>query len=195
MTHGRILQSLKDETAAQHDALERRVSLETRLRDAHSYARLLARMYGFYAPLESALGEVRGYDTLGLDFDRRRKAHRLAADLTALGRDPAALPLRAAAPPGSLSVALGCMYVLEGATLGGQYVRRAVAARLGLTAGRGCAFFDSYGDQVGVMWNQFRVALVAHAETPAVEAEMVAAARDTFAALDRWLAADTEVSP
>jgi heme oxygenase len=195
MTHGRILQTLKDGTAAQHEAVERRMNLDARLSDTGSYAGLLAALYGFYAPLEDALAAVGGYGALGIDFDRRRKAARLAADLVALGRDPAAVPRWAAPRPGSLGCALGCMYVLEGATLGGRYVRREVEARLGLTAARGCAFFASYGDQVGPMWTQFRAALVAHAGTAAVEGEVVAAALDTFAALDRWLAAGPEGTP
>lgn len=196
MVHGRILQLLKDGTAAQHEAVERRVDLANRLRDVSAYADLLGRFYGFYAPLERALGRVAGCGAVDVDFGERQKAPWLAADLTALGRDPDRVP-RWETPPSSdsLGQALGRWYVLEGATLGGRLIRKEVKARLGLTPERGCAFFAGYGDRAREMWDAFRAALVAHATAPAVEEEIVSAARDTFDALDRWLARPAEVTP
>jgi heme oxygenase len=189
MADGRILGCLKDGTAAQHEALERRVDLANRLRDPATYAGLLGRFYGFYAPLEAALGRVGGYESVGLDFAERRKAALLRRDLIALGRDPDGFPLRPTPAVGSLASALGTLYVLEGATLGGRFITATVAARLGLTPDRGCGFFASYGARVGAMWAAFRAALVAYATGEEVETEVVAAANDTFDALDRWLAA------
>lgn len=189
MSHGRILRFLKEGTAAQHQAVERRVDLANRLRDHAAYANLLGCFYGFHKPLETALGHVAGYETVGLNFDERRKTACLVADLAALGHTPGEFPLWDAPAFASLGDALGAMYVVEGATLGGQFITKAVAARLGLTSKCGCAFFASYGDRVGVMWNNFREALVAYATTPQREAEIVAAATDTFNALDAWLAA------
>ena len=194
MLHGRILQLLKDGTAAEHEAVERRVDLANRLRDTSTYADLLGRFYGFYAPLETALGRVSGYEVLGLDFDERRKTALLVADLAILDTDPDTFPQRGNTPAlTSLGQALGCLYVLEGATLGGQFVTKAVEARLGLTPQHGCRFFSSYRNRVGEMWTAFRAALVKHATAPAVEAEIVSAARDTFGAFDRWLARAAEV--
>jgi heme oxygenase len=40
---------------------------------------------------------------------------------------------------------LGVLYVLEGATLGGQILRREIASRLRLDADNGAAFLDVYG--------------------------------------------------
>jgi heme oxygenase len=194
MEQGRILRVLKDATAERHEAVERRVDIEGRLGSTSDYADLLARFYGFYAPLESALARAGDYDSLGIDFDERRKTGRLARDLAALGRDPAAVPLCPDPPTvESVAQALGTMYVLEGATLGGRVITRMVESRLGLTPERGCAFFSSYGDRVGAMWNAFRAALTNFA-TPQTESEVVAAATRTFDALDGWLAAGTEVA-
>ncbi len=51
-----------------------------------------------------------------------------------------------------LAQALGCLYVLEGATLGGQVLSRRSAEPFGFTRAHGCAFFHRYGDQVGPLW-------------------------------------------
>lgn len=189
MTDSRILQFLKEGTAPQHEAAERHFDLADRLRTPSTYAALLGRLYGFYGPLEAALARVPGYETVGLDFAARRKTPHLLADLAVLGRVPDDLPLATRLPPlTTLGEALGVMYVLEGATLGGRVISRLVANRLGFTAARAGAFFAGYGDRVGVMWSEFRAALVRFADTPAAEAEVVAAARGTFDSLNAWLA-------
>lgn len=80
--------------------------------------------------------------------------------------------------------ALGCAYVLEGATLGGAVILRHLGRTLGVTRERGGAFFGSYGSASGPMWKEFCGALAA-CDEPAEPA--VAAARETFATLDGWL--------
>jgi heme oxygenase len=125
-----ILALLKDQTRHLHDRVERTVDLPARLHSAELYTSLLSRFYGFYAPLEDRLAVVDGLAAAGLVFRERLKAPLLRDDLTALGlgeADVRSLPrcpdVPAAADTGA---ALGCLYVLEGATLGGQVVRRAV---------------------------------------------------------------------
>ncbi len=102
----------------------------------------------------------------------------------------AALPECPILPPiDGLPAALGMMYVLEGSTLGGRYITRAVGANLGLRPGDGCSYFASYGDRVGPMWKEFGRTLEAFAAAhPAAEGRVVAAAAATFAAFERWVA-------
>ena len=50
---------------------------------------------------------------------------------------------------------IGCLYVLEGSTLGGQFILRALQERLGLSPDREARFFASYGKHVGSMWKSF----------------------------------------
>jgi heme oxygenase len=188
MLHGRVLRFLKEGTAAQHEAVERRVDLANRLSNPSAYVGLLGCFYGFYLPLETALGRVTGYETVGLHFDERRKTPSLVTDLGALGHTPDEFPLCDAPVFATLGEALGALYIVEGATLGGQYITKAVESRLGFTPKCGCAFFASYGNRVGAMWNAFRESLVAYATTPEREAEIVITATDTFNALDVWLA-------
>jgi heme oxygenase len=195
-----VLASLRARTRPLHDRIERTLDLPGRLRSPDDYVGLLVRFYGFYAPLEERLGRVVGLDGLGIDFAARRKAVLLEGDLLALGmprRRLGAVPRCGRLPaPGDPAACLGCLYVLEGATLGGQIVRREVRRSLGLEAGAGCSFFGSYGDRVGEMWKEFCGAMTAYAaRNPSAEGPLVAAAVETFDALDRWLAGEATCDP
>lgn len=186
-----ILGLLREGTAFLHERVERTVDLPNRLRSRTTYTSLLARLYGFHAPLEDRLA---GVEVVGLDLAARRKADLLRDDLAALGLTgseidtlPRDLDLPAVA---DVSDALGCLYVLEGATLGGQVVRRLAEPAIGVTPDRGCAFFASYGERVGAMWKEFCRILESYAEThPSANNRIVTTATETFAGLDRWLAA------
>lgn len=190
-----ILARLKRETQAEHAAIEQRVDLPRRMSSADAYGRLLARFWGFYAPIEDRLAARPEWDRCGIDLRPRLKAPVLARDLRALGWPAgvlAALPRCRDLPPlDSFARALGCLYVLEGATLGGQLIAREARRSLGLSAERGCAFFLSYGESVGPMWRAFR-GLLAQAAAEADDAAIVCGARATFAAFDRWLAQEEE---
>lgn len=83
--------------------------------------------------------------------------------------------------------AFGCLYVLEGATLGGQLTSRLLAQRFGLGSDHGGAFFASYGEQVGPMWWGFRAALSTFAADTGTDEAIVQTACDTFAAFENWV--------
>lgn len=190
---GTILGLLRERTKHLHEQVERTVDLPARLCSPERYASLLARFYGFYDPLERRLADVGGYDAVGLDLAARRKAHLLRDDLAALGFGQADIDAAPRCPDlpavADLGEALGCLYVLEGATLGGQIVRREAEKTIGVTPDRGCSFFASYGERVGAMWKEFCQALEGYAAaTPGANARIAAAAVGTFDALDRWVA-------
>jgi len=182
-----ILQKLRQQTRAHHEALERALGLTERVLTAEEYMALLQRFYGFYHPLEACLRSLEFLDGIGLDVDARCKAHLLYADLEALGASDMeilALPLCARLPPlETLPQALGCMYVLEGATLGGQVLVRT----LGRSAAQGGRFFASYGPAVAAMWTAFREVVRRNSVSGEVEESMVNSARATFDALHRWV--------
>jgi heme oxygenase len=183
--------SLKRHTEDLHRRVEAAVDIVGRTRTAGEYGALLARLYGFYEPFERRLGAVEGLDDLGLDLAARRKAPLLAADLAGLGYgsgDLAALPRCAGLPgPRTVAEAVGCLYVLEGATLGGRFIRRQVERALG-SSGVGSAFFSSYGEDVGRMWAAFGAA----AESAVITEEGRSVARgfaaSTFEAFEAWVA-------
>jgi heme oxygenase len=187
-----IAARLKDETRPLHDAVERAVGIPDRPLTPARYRHLLARFHGYYAPLEDRLGRA-DLAPVGLDFGARRKAALLEHDLLALGLAAGAvrdLPRCPDLPAvDGLGDALGCLYVLEGATLGGRVITRHVGQTLGLRPGAGCSFFASYRDRVGAMWAEFGAALAAFAAAGGDADAVVRAAKVTFTTLGRWVEA------
>jgi heme oxygenase len=186
-----ILQRLKCETRLEHERLEHRLDLlDDTITDKH-YDSLLQGFYGFYAPLENRLLHRPEWHALDFDVESRRKVPLLRRDLQCRGfsqKQIDALPLCPTLPDVSaFPQALGCLYVLEGATLGGQILARHFARVLGLDAQCGAAFFSSYGEHVGAMWRSFGQMMSAQATTPATENQMIDAARSTFETLESWL--------
>ncbi|MBZ5712402.1 biliverdin-producing heme oxygenase [Nannocystis pusilla] len=189
------LRRLKDGTAELHQEAE----LHVRILDADAtltdYRRYLAAMFGYHAPLEDALAGHEGLRRAGFDPARRRKSPLLVADLRALGEDPGALPPCVAVPPvTTLPRALGVAYVLEGATLGGRYILAKLPPQLAPLRGRATAFLAGYGAQTGACWRAFAAVVERVLVTPEAEAEAVAGARETFARLIDWLAAQTRAA-
>ena len=82
---------------------------------------------------------------------------------------------------------LGVLYVLEGATLGGQILRREIAARLSLDADNGAAFLDIYGAATGRRWRDFIEYLGSRPMDADAREAVVAAAHPTFSCFERWL--------
>ena len=110
----------------------------------YGYRRLLARFYGFYTPAETSLCGVTNLQSALTDWPKRRKIEWLVKDLSALGftgQQVADLPLCSHLPalPGTAE-ALGCLYVLEGSTLGGQIIGRHLRATLQLEPDNGASF-------------------------------------------------------
>jgi len=190
-----LLTRLREVTGACHHALEHRLDLLREDFTRAEYAHVLRQMRGYYGPLEGHLAAAANWTGLGFDFERRRKTPLLDADLKLLGADAPPAPECPDLPAvgRALGRALGCMYVLEGATLGGQLVARHARRTLGLTPANGGAFFTSYGNEISAMWRQFGAFVTAR--VPAGEEEAaIATACDVFRTLDAWVAA-TALAP
>ena len=186
-----LLEALRTGTGLLHVALEKRLPFFSDQLDAGRYRRLLQAYYGFYSPMEAALYDS-GLIPDGYDSVLRVKTPTLLGDLRALGLNDYAinaLPRCTQHPTFDTPAAcLGALYVLEGATLGGQVLRREMARRLGIHADNGGAFLDVYGAETGRRWKDFldylgRLPLDADAKQRAVDA-----ARSTFSGFEQWLA-------
>jgi heme oxygenase len=147
-----LLERLKVETRPSHDRIELAFDLERRIATRDSYKNLLERFYGFHRAWEQAAAPVAGNREF---FERRCKTHLLVQDLHALGMtqdEIISLPqCRSLMPLPSSQAVLGSMYVIEGSTLGGAIISREVERRFGMNAETGCAYFRSYGREIGVM--------------------------------------------
>lgn len=178
-----ILSRLRLETQAEHDAIEQVLDLMGSSLTLQNYRQRLEQFYGFYAPLEAALqshGE-------GWALARLNKTAHLRQDLQHLRVVIEDLPLCRQLPQLETQAdVLGCLYVLEGATLGGQMITRHVRATLGITPTTGGRFFEGYAQDTAKMWQTMRQLLVSCALDTRIENKMVASAKATFSALYHW---------
>ncbi len=195
---GSILLRLKQETQELHHRLEATVDILNPTLELERYKALLERFYGFYLPVENRIAALKGFESLNLDPALRWKTPMLIndlADLEVQTKDLVELPLCTDLPElSNLAMALGCMYVLEGATLGGQVISRHLKKMPGLGGTRNLNFYNSYEDKVGPMWKAFCRALdtyvnavQADATSLPVDAIIIEAANQTFQKLDGWL--------
>ena len=182
---------LRAQTHEAHVGLETALDFLDEHIDPARYAALIRRWYGFHAVLEPRLD--RWHQRSGvLDWPRRRKLPLLTADLAALGvrgRAVREIPHCPVVPRvATSSQALGALYVVEGATLGGAVLdRRLEPSRIPSDARH---FLSSYREDVGPAWKRFGAVTAAWvAGDPVREDAVVAAALETFAALRCWLPA------
>jgi heme oxygenase len=115
----------------------------------------------------------------------QRKTPLLIADLDVLGaRAPAQLPLCTELPElFSAAQVLGCLYVLEGATLGGQVISRHLRTTLGIGPETGGRLFHGYGEQTAAHFRAFSASLVAFGREHGQKDSMVQSAIATFRAM------------
>lgn len=188
-----ILGKLKEATREQHDALENVVDVMSRTFTIEDYRTLLLKFYRFYAAVEPLL-PVDDLKAEGFDVEPRRKLPKLESDLEHIGvlEDAKNAPAWTDVPDLSTTAkAFGAIYVMEGATLGGQVITRHLKEHLGLTPEEGGAFFNSYGKEVGPMWKEFGTAITAFAERNAgSDDDTVEAARQTFDSFRKCFASD-----
>jgi heme oxygenase len=188
MTAGDVLHRLRTATAEDHGRVEADLDLMDPALDRDRLAAAMSALHAFWAAAEAGLArwaDRHPDDAALLDWPQRRRAHLYEADLHALGATAAAD--RPVLPEvHDTAEALGRMYVLEGATLGGAFIDRHLATLPALSGVRLRAF-SPYGERTGAMWHAFRRAARAHAAGAGDADPVVRAACDTFAALASWL--------
>jgi heme oxygenase len=185
-----ILKRLRSETSERHTALERRLPLMDPRLSRDGYQSIIEAFFGYYAPLEVQLSGASVWAELEFDFAARRKVPELEKDLVVFGRTAAELtrlPKCAELPKlETIAQVLGCLYVIEGSTLGGQIITRHLQANLGITPETGGAFFAGYGAETGARWQAFG-AMITEAARFCGADEIVASANRTFETLELWL--------
>lgn len=183
--------TLRHETAALHDEVERRLGLPSAITNLNQYRACLERFYRFYLPLELALMRFRDWKELGIDLQKRLQASRLADDLNALGVSPSQLE---DAPPSSLPTlqsfapALGVLYVVEGSKLGSQYMLPHLRGVLGEEIADADSFFAGHGEKTAILWREFRASLDRFgSQHPEETSDVVQGAKATFKAIGEWM--------
>lgn len=177
---GPARQALRAATRESHDRLDKAAVLQPLVRPditADQYARALAVLHGFNAPVERALGE--GTARLAL----------LREDLRVLGTDPDRLPEMTDLPPlDSAPARLAARYVLDGSAHGGRAMLPGITRALGYDARRGARFLASDGLDMAGAWKALMGRLEEELADPAALDTACTAAAALFAALERWTA-------
>ena len=190
MAQPQIIELLRTQTGAAHQALEDGIDLERRLDQTTGRVAIVRGFHQLHAAAEAVLAPWLA-SVAGLDFAGRRRAQTVCNDLKALGAKPG---FRARPPViDSLGRALGWFYVLEGSSLGGRTIHKGLTTRgHDLT---GLSFFDPYGETVGARWRDFVAVLDRETQSGQARSEdIVQGACEAFAFAHSLLAAPKEAA-
>ncbi|MGI9212466.1 MAG: biliverdin-producing heme oxygenase [Methylococcaceae bacterium] len=188
-----LLTELRTATHAHHTRLEQRLNLLRAGFSLADYDKLLCSFLGYYRPLEKTLNALADINVWIPDYPMRIKTTLLEQDLLALGHNPAELeqiPECAELPLCSdRSSVMGCLYVIEGSTLGGQIMNRHFQNSLNLSQGQGLVFFSGYGIETMEMWKRFGTYLTQEGDWD--KTRLTESASQTFVTLERWFEASS----
>lgn len=192
---GALRRRLREATRTEHDSIEEYLGLKSGMVSSTEYRWLLKSYFGFYQPLELELARL-DWRPCSIDMSTRCKTDWLASDLDDLGLDChelESLPrFSKLSPFVSLYDGLGALYVVEGATLGGQQLMSRLGPALGISASYGGRFLSSYGRSTGQMWRSFVCALEEAGRNSDASAAIERSARATFANFHEWLVTSKE---
>jgi heme oxygenase (biliverdin-IX-beta and delta-forming) len=180
---------LRSATKAVHLELERHLALLGPDVSLVRYTRIIALFYGFYRPMEAGLNRL---NTLAPSrtFPLRARTELLKCDLLALGLAvgaiaelPTCTDLPSLSEPEHFA---GCLYVLEGASLGGQVITRYLREKLDLTDHGGTTFFAGDGVSTATRWKCV-LQWLEHVSHSGLRVEqIVTSACETFSSLTNW---------
>ncbi|NVB81675.1 MAG: biliverdin-producing heme oxygenase [Kofleriaceae bacterium] len=177
------------ETQSHHATADQAwLSLQGRELTKWQYLRRLVAVYGFEAPLESALAYTPHLPLL-VDLRRRQRAGYIAQDLLALGLSaseiaelPQCVPM---APFSSALEALGWLYVSERETLLHDRIRtRVLEAMPDLR--HATAYLSAYDGVVGARWQELGAVIDRVVRSSRMLDEVIVAAHAAFRTWERW---------
>ncbi len=193
-----VLAALREATREQHNQLDALSPLTSATMDRTAYLEHAARVLGWMRPLEQALwtGPAAPLLPAGLEPQQRNvKVSWLASDLAEGGLTRAQIDDLALCPytpaPATLAQSMGVAYVSEGATLGGAFLYKQLAPRLG---GLSLQWLRGYGTQTGRMWQTFMQVLAEQVLSQDEILQAQHAAQQAFDSFRRWVIDEAPVS-
>lgn len=188
----RILERLREETAAQHEQIEQNPYAKAAFDQTltiDQYRSYLAKFYGFIKPAEKKFMAEDDVNDMGLDMSIRMKSKHLEEDLMHLDMtqdEINQLPLCSRLPElGTPAQIWGYLYVMEGSTLGGQIITKQLMKFLPVSPESGIRYFHAYGQETKPRWTEFREALLSSGLKDSDE--IIDSAKETFRLLDAWI--------
>jgi heme oxygenase len=179
------IQKLRQETEADHRAVEGAVSLMHQELDVAQYVRCLQQIYGIVAAWEERAAEVAPAWLQPALIARQRRAL-LELDLLWFGVTEKDGKRPTLPEMNDLPSLFGTMYVMEGSRLGGQYIAHHVEKVLHLSEGHGNSYFLGNGNQTGRMWKEFCEMLKLRIPEDQTEA-VVISAKAMLATFGKWI--------
>jgi len=186
---------LREATAEIHERLHGHAGLGAAASGAmgrEDYRLLLSRLWGFHKAFEEMLEDAARALSLDIDMADRARAPMLEADLLTLGLDASQIARLPRCDdifrPTDEAAFMGALYVVEGSTLGGVQIARALSGLFGGPDGEGRKFFLGYGDRHGIMWREFLARLDASTADATREASAIEGAVKIFADFEIWMA-------
>jgi heme oxygenase len=159
-----LFSRLKASTEREHREIEAMIAPVVSFQSMDVYKEHILKSWIFYRSIEADLTSL-PWPIIGLDFDSRRKIPLLEQDLRVLGVE--SRPEENNQQPSEsldLDFAIGCLYVVEGATLGGQVISR-LLSNSGIGPATGGRFYHGYGAKTAEMWKSFRAMAEHHCLT------------------------------
>lgn len=158
-----IANLLRTETAENHKTLESLMFVNEIMNNSLSidqYKKLLTVNYIIHQKLENKLANMLDADIAAeLEMNSRLKLSALEKDLNYWGIDSLTLPgldFELFIPQKNTAEVLGALYVLEGATLGGNVIKRHILANPNFKAHEGgLNYYGVYGEELSTKWKKF----------------------------------------
>jgi len=158
-----IANLLRTETANRHTALESLMFVNEIMNNSLSidqYKKLLTINYIIHQKLENKLANMLDANLAEeLDMKNRMKLAALEKDLAYWKIDSLTLPalnFEMFVPEKNNAAVLGALYVLEGATLGGNVIKKHILANPAFAEHEdGLNYYGVYGEELGSKWKTF----------------------------------------
>lgn len=180
-----LRERLKKETKSLHDKIEQTYLLKKILQHEitfNDYKCLIKKFYAFITPCEDLINSLECRSII----ENRKKIPWLEEDLHLLKMDnkfPKCIDLPVLSEHEDV---LGYLYVMEGATLGGQIISKMLKTQLQITQDNGGRYFNGYGDGTEKMWNEFCSCLSSIKDIQQ-QNKIILSASNTFNQLYKWM--------
>ena len=189
---------LRDATAPLHKQLDQQPLLAALLGKeqplAH-YQQLLGTYYSLYHQLESSIKAYTAQQPIDFDYQTRYKADFLRQDLAYWQITPEPFSCQVTLPDiSSLGQLLGVLYVLEGSSLGANFIAQHLQQSYGYSHSSGCRFFSAYGEQTQSHWQSFISYLNSFSDQTDIATQAIETACLSFACFNQALA-NTQILP
>ncbi len=191
---GDLRTRLRQATMPSHERMHRHKGLAAAAAGSigmSDYRLLLARLFGFHRPFETAVEAAAAGIPIRFDLVKLARSVAIESDLRALGLDPGTvsnLPIcDKILVPYSEAALLGALYVVEGSALGGVQISRALVRLFEAGSDEGRRFFIGYGSGQGAMWRALLDRLEQMTGNRAQEAAAIDSAMITFLVFENWM--------